>query len=257
MATAEVATDETAEETVEEADEGEDEGNMNALDEGQKTGVASQFILESVEGTETFFGFTDKVGVALEGIETHRVVDMGDGDVVGTQLLAKEHILVAVVTETLIERVGQHKFTTDEEVSRVEVLIGVPLALLHCVLVFGGLLVAIAEIMFECFCIATDRDTAVENIGIFQGNVLVDEVWAHHCHVAVDEEQPIILGLLGKQVPDGGTSDILWLNQMPTMFPLFYLTVFCHDAGVRRAVITHEDLVHDAGILSLLAEVTH
>ena len=109
---------------------------MDALDEGQKTGVASQFILESVEGTETFFGLRHKVGVALKGTETHRVVDMGDGDVVGTQLFAEKHILVAVIAETLVERVGEHEVATNEKVSGVEVTIWILLAYLHRMLLF-------------------------------------------------------------------------------------------------------------------------
>ena len=184
---------------------------MDALDEGQKTGVASQFILESVEGTETFFGLRHKVGVALKGTETHRVVDMGDGDVVGTQLLAKEYVLIAIVTETLIERVGEHDFTTDEEVGRVEVAIGIPLSPLHGVLMFGCLLIAITEIVLEGFGITTDRDTAVDDIDIFQRDIFANEVWTHYCHVAVDKEQPLVFGLLCQEVANGGTPHILRL----------------------------------------------
>ena len=136
MRATEVAADESTEKTMGETDEAQYQRNMDAFDEGNKTGIASQFIAELMEGAQALFGLADKVGVALEGTKSHRVVDMGDGDMVGTQLLAKEHIFVSIVTETLIEGVGEHEVTTDEEVGGVEVTIGILLAYLHRVLVF-------------------------------------------------------------------------------------------------------------------------
>lgn len=81
---AEVASDETAEEAVGETDEAQNQRNMDAFDEGDKTGIASQFIAELMEGAQAFLGLGYEVGVALEGAEAHGIVDMGDGNAVGT-----------------------------------------------------------------------------------------------------------------------------------------------------------------------------
>lgn len=136
MGATEVVADKPTEKTVGESDEAQDQRDVNALDEGEQTGIASQFITELMEGAQAFFGLTDKVGVALEGTETHRVVDVSDGNMVSTQLFAKEYILVAVIAETLVEGMGEHEVATDEEVGSVEVAIGILLAYLHRMLLF-------------------------------------------------------------------------------------------------------------------------
>ena len=65
---------------------------------------------------------------------------------VGPQLFAEEHILVAIIAETLIEGVGEHQVATDEEVGGVEVLIGAFPAHLRGVLALGGFLVEVAQV---------------------------------------------------------------------------------------------------------------
>ena len=57
---AEVVADEPTEEAVEKTDEGENERNVDAADESEQTGVASQFITELMEGTQTFLCLSDE-----------------------------------------------------------------------------------------------------------------------------------------------------------------------------------------------------
>ena len=80
---------------------------------------------------------------------------MGDGNAVSAQLLAEKHILVAIVAETLVEGVGEHQVTTDEEIGCMEVAIGILLAYLNRMLMLNSLLIAITEIVFEDIWIAS------------------------------------------------------------------------------------------------------
>ena len=146
MSAAEVAADERAEEAVGESDERHDQRNVDAFDKCEHTGVASQFIAELGKGLQTFLGFGHKVGIALEGAEAHGVVDVGDGNAVSAQLLAEEHVLVAVIAETLIKGMGEHQVATDEEIGSMEVLIRILLALLSDMLLLSSLLITVAEI---------------------------------------------------------------------------------------------------------------
>lgn len=97
---------------------------MDAIDEGEQAGIASQIVAELEEGAQTFFGLTYKVGIALEMAEAHRVVDMGDGNMVAVEGLAQHDIFVAIMAEPLVERMVEHDIATDEEIGRVEMLIG-------------------------------------------------------------------------------------------------------------------------------------
>ena len=254
---AETPTFPSAEEPVPASDEGEDDGKMDALDECEQAGVAAKLRLELIKGAQAFLGLRYEVWVALEGAETHRVVDVRDGDMVGPQLFAEEHILVAIIAEPLVEGVGEHQVAPDEEVGGVEVLIGAFPAHLRGVLALGGFLVEVAQVPLEGFRIATDGYAPVDDIGILLGGILTDVVGSHHRHVAVDEEQPVVAGFPGETVPDGGPPRVLGLNEIAAVDPLVDLTVLRHHFLIRGAVVAHEDLIVDAGLLSLLAEVIH
>jgi len=77
----EMAADGGGKEAMEEADEALDDVEMDAGDEGEETAVTAEVVLELVEGAEAFFGLGDELFVALEGPESHRIVDMEDGNV--------------------------------------------------------------------------------------------------------------------------------------------------------------------------------
>ena len=105
------------------ADERENEGDMDAGDEREQAGIAAEIALELMEGAEAFLGLDHKLWVGLECAEAHGIVDMADGDVLLTERLAQEHILVAITAEALIEGVGEHEIATDEEIGCMEMLI--------------------------------------------------------------------------------------------------------------------------------------
>lgn len=73
---------------MEETNEGEDQGDVDATDEGEETGVATELGLELVEGAKAFFGLGEEIGIGLEGTEPHGVVDVTDGDMAALECLA-------------------------------------------------------------------------------------------------------------------------------------------------------------------------
>ena len=87
-----------------EADEAENEGDMDAGDECEQAGIAAEIALELMEGAEAFLGFGDKLWVGFEGAEAHGIIDMADGNAMLAERLAQEHILVAIMAQSLVER---------------------------------------------------------------------------------------------------------------------------------------------------------
>ena len=69
-----------------------------------------------MQGAQPLFGLGHEVGVGLKGAEAHRVVYVADGDVVCLELLAEEHVLIAIVAEPLVEGMCEHEAPADEEV---------------------------------------------------------------------------------------------------------------------------------------------
>ena len=177
--------------------------------------------------------------------------------VVLTERLAQEHILVTIMTETFIERVGQHELATDEEIGRVEVLIRGLLATGCRMTRLFGFLVEIAEATLECIRIAIDGHTTNDDIGIGNRKVPGNEVGRVDGHVAVDEEQKVVLGLLSKEVADGGPTAVLGADDVTAMLPLVDPAVGFDDVRVGRSVISHEDLVVNASCLRLAPESIH
>ena len=70
MGAAEVLPFPLAEDLVPASDDGEDDGQMDALDQGEQTGITPEICLKLMKGPKTFFCFEDKLTVFLERAET-------------------------------------------------------------------------------------------------------------------------------------------------------------------------------------------
>lgn len=132
-----------------EADEPEDGGDVDAGDEGEQTGIATQIVAELAERAEAFLGLGDEVGITFEGAECHWVIDMLDGDAVLAESLAKQDVLVAIMTEPFVERITEHEVATHQKIGGVEMLPGILLTLRGCMLRCLGTLVKVTEIAGE------------------------------------------------------------------------------------------------------------
>ena len=254
---AEIAADGSAKQAVGEADDPQYRRNVDAVGECEHAGVTSQFMAELTEGAQAFFSLGHEVGVGFKGAEAQRVVDVGDGNAVSAQLLAEEHVLIAIVAEALVEGVGEHQVTTDEEIGGVEVLIRMQSSLLCGMLMLSSLLIAIAEIALQCIGIAAYADTTVDDIGSSRRYIPGEIVRTHKGHVAVDEQQVVVSGLSGKVVADGSPADILGLPELMAVRPLVDLAVFRDDIRISRAIVGHKNLIVETSRLSLLPEVVH
>lgn len=172
-------------------------------------------------------------------------------------MFAEEHVLVAVIAETLVEGVGQHLLTTDEEIGGVEVAIGGLLTFLYGMILLGSLFIAIAEIAFQIAGIATDGNAAINDIVPFRRQVSGDVVRPQEGHVAVDEQQMVVLSRLSQKVANCGPTDVVRLSQILAMRPLADLAVLANDIRICRTIVGHQDLVDDTSLLSLLTEPPH
>lgn len=115
--------------------------------------VADKVVGEFVECLQGFFSFLNKPFVAIEAVEEYGIIDVLDADARQLQLLAHEHILIAIAAEARVERMGEILASCHQEVRCVEVLIGSSLAALQRETRLGSLLVAIAQIVVQPFII--------------------------------------------------------------------------------------------------------
>ena len=240
-----------------ESDEREDEGNMDARYECKQAGVTPEIALELTEGAKAFFGFIHKLSVALESAETDWVMDIDNGNVVLTERLTQEHIFVTIMAEALIEGMGEHQLTTNEEIGCVEVLVRHLLALLNGMTGLLGFLVEIAEIALECLRIAIDGNTTYHDVGISHREVTGDEVGRKDAHVAIDEEQIGVLGLPSEEIANGSATTVLGADDVSAVRPLVDLTVDLYHFRIGGAIIGHKYLIADAGCLRLEPEGIH
>ena len=120
MRAAEVSALQTTEEPVQEAYAPAYSTDMFAIDEGNQLRVAAQVTAKLMQRSQSLFRLADEVGIVFEIEKAGRIINMADRDACLPQLFAKEHILIAVVTETLIERKCQHQMPSNHEVAGVE-----------------------------------------------------------------------------------------------------------------------------------------
>ncbi len=226
---------------------------MDAVDEGEQAGISPQFAAEGVERAQALFGLGHEVGILLEGTEAHGVVDVGNGDTVVAELLAEEHVLVAVAADSLVEGVGEHHLAADAEIGRVEVVVRLLLPLLQRVVGLGGLLVAVAQVAPECLGIAPDAYPSIDDAGFGVGHIFIYKVVVDDGHVAVDEEQPVVLRLTGEEIADGGTPLVGRPFDVATAGQLVDGTVGTDDGAVGRTIVGNEDfIVYRQGLRLLL-----
>lgn len=223
---AQVAAYQSAKQEMEEADERENDGQMDAFDDGQQTGVTTQFVPELMERSQPLFSLGHEVNIVLEGAESHGIVDVGDGDMLGLQGLSKEHVFIAIIAETLVEGVGDHEFSPDVEVGSMEVAIRISSPHLRRVLMFRSFLVEIAQVALEPFLLSTDADTTIGDIDFSGLHIFIYIVRSHDSHVAVDEEQPVVTGLTGQEITDGCSSGILLALDVSAMGQLVDSPIF-------------------------------
>ena len=119
---------------------------------------------------------------------------------------------------------------------------------------FLGFLVEIAEIAAEGIGKALDADATNDDADIGFSEVTAEEVGREDGHVAIDEEQIGVLGLLGKEIADGSATTILRAEDVSAVGPIIDSLVGVYRLGIGRSVIAHEDLIGNASGLSLESE---
>ena len=85
---------------------------------------------------------------------------------------------------------------------------------------FLGFLVEIAEIAAEGIGRDLDVDATNDDADIGLSEVTAEEVGREDGHVAIDEEQIGVLGLLGKEIADGSATTILRAEDVSAVGPI-------------------------------------
>ena len=119
---------------------------------------------------------------------------------------------------------------------------------------FLGFLVEIAEIATEGIGGALDADATNDDADIGFSEVAAEEVGREDGHVAIDEEQIGVLGLLGKEIADGSATTILRAEDVSAVGLIIDSLIGLYRFGICRSVIAHEDFVGNASGLGLESE---
>ena len=119
---------------------------------------------------------------------------------------------------------------------------------------FLGFLVEIAEIATEGIGRALDADATNEEADIGFSEVAAEEGGREDGHVAIDEEQIGVLGLLGKEIADGSATTILRAEDVSAVGPIIDCLVGLYHVRICRSVVAHEDFVGNASGLGLESE---
>lgn len=162
MASAEVSAHVWAEEAMEQRQEVADDADVDTLGQREQAGVASQFFAELVQGEQAALYLLHIGGVVLEVGHQYGVVDMGNADVLLSELFAEEHVLIAAVVKALVEGHAEHYLSLDEEVGGAEGVVGALLAVGGIVIGLLCLLVAVAQVGVQPTVMA-DAQAAVDH----------------------------------------------------------------------------------------------
>ena len=139
------------------------------------------------------------------------------------------------------------------KIGRVEVVVRLLLPLLQRVVGLGGLLVAVAQVAPECLGIAPDAYPSIDDAGFGVGHIFIYKVVVDDGHVAVDEEQPVVLRLMGEEIADGSTPLVGRPFDVATAGQLVDGTVGTDDGVVGRTIVGNEDfIVYRQGLRLLL-----
>lgn len=238
MLAAEDATLQPAEEPMPQTDDPTHRGHVDAVDGGEHLRIATQQLALVVQCAQSLLGLADEVGVVLESEETGGVVDVCDGYAGLLQLLAEEHVLVAVGAELLVEGVFHHDAAPDEKVGGVKMLIGPEPALCSGMHVFVGLLVAIAQIALRRLA---DLVSAIYHVAAGQ-QIIDDEAWVENGHVAVEIQQPLLPRHRTQQITYACTPDVLFQRHKATIRPLANLPALLYKGCVCGVVVDDNHL---------------
>jgi hypothetical protein len=99
---------------------------------------------------------------------------------------------------------------------------------------FGIVLVEVSQVVLLAFA---DADASIHYImtGVFE--ITLNETGIRNGHVAVQEKNPFILGMLGQKVACRGTASIGWLLQESAVLKLFYDLVGLDDFRVCGSIV--------------------
>ena len=109
---------------------------------------------------------------------------MVNGNAILLQTLAQQHILIAIVTKTLVEEVGFHRLAANEKIGGMEILVGALLATYCRVLLLVAHLVHRAQVTFDTLL---DYKSATDHLTL-GSQISLEIVVSVHRHIAIDEQ---------------------------------------------------------------------
>lgn len=155
----------------------------------------------------------------------HGVVDMVNRYVLLHQSLAKYDVFVAALLKALVKRTAQHDVACYQEVRRTETVIGLSRTTLCCMLPFTMLFIEEAQIAHRPLA---NADAAIDDVSLFVCQIAQQEMAIFDGHVAIHEQQPVILAPFSQKVPGCSTARILLLFYILAVRNVVDGTICCH-----------------------------
>lgn len=162
--------------------------------QGQQRGHIRQLGFETMERAHGLFCFLDEAEVAFLAIEVHGRVDVAYGNVMAHKGLGQHGFLEAVMGEPLVEGIASHDLAAGHEVAGPEGVIGVREPAGKLAGTFRCPFIAIAKA--RRIALFRYVVSAIDHFAL-GGEEAEEIVFSRNGHVAVDEEQPGVVGSRG------------------------------------------------------------
>ena len=99
---------------------------------------------------------------------------------------------------------------------------------------FGIVLVEVTQVVLFAFA---NADASIHYVMTCVIKVALNETGVRNGHVAIQEKEPFILGMLGQKVACRGTASIGWFLQESAALKLFYSLVGLDDFRVCGSIV--------------------
>ena len=218
---------------------------VNTVDDSEHVGEAAKVLTELMKSRQATVNLIHVVGIVFKVNHRRRIVYVVDANMSLLQQFPEEHVFVTAFLESLVELTDRHERSFYHEVSGAETVIRSLTALSYRMLHFTTLLVEISQVSIRPLA---DSDAPIYDPVEVSLQVFINEMIVGNQHVAVEKQQPLILGFGGEKIPCCRTTSVAFLLNENTMSLLAYYSVRGNSIFPRRTVIGHDDFVSETGI---------
>ena len=233
-----------AEKTMKTQHKGQKTPTAQLLHNSKHRRIAYKLPTEGVKRLQTLLSLLYKSGIILKRTHSNGSVYVENGYARLSHSLAKENVLVAITPKPLVKGMGKRYLTADKEIGGAKTVIRPALPLLHTMGGHGMLLIEITQAGTLGEKRLADPHTAIDNaVACGDGEIAGEIVGTYYAGIAVDKQQPVVVGLTDEEVAYCRTTHILSPLHITAMAHGINDEVVDDKSGIGGTVVCHYYLV--------------